>query len=206
MPFGALADIHELARLDELEALAETGGVRRVEAGDRGLRLLVPAVRRPTPRPTRRGRRRRRRSRRSASCRADRPSSGPLFDTRHGGEHNPFARGNLPVLRNVLLGGRGRSSVRIVWNAAVRATIRSVESSMSCSSLAWSARSATVRTSVRARAVSARRARSTCGRSGRRHGGSRRSPRPVTSSTSPSTITCTWRTGRARSAITWPGW
>ena len=39
---GAVADVHELARLDKLEALTETGGVRRVEAGDRGLRLLVP--------------------------------------------------------------------------------------------------------------------------------------------------------------------
>ena len=98
------------------------------------------------------------------------------------------------------------SSGRIVWKVPVRATIRSVESSMSCSSLAWSARSATVRTSVRARAVSAR--ESSIDLRPKWSPARRFSTisSPVTSSTSPSTITCTWRTGRARSAITWPGW
>ena len=45
LPVAAAAEIDELARLDELEVLAEAGGVRRVEAGDRGLRVLVPALR-----------------------------------------------------------------------------------------------------------------------------------------------------------------
>ena len=157
---GAAADVDELARLDEREALAETGGVRLVEARDRGLRLLVPADR-------------------------DRHRDRGDEEERHGDVADDQPRSAQTIARRspsrrkyAIQPGGATSSGRTVWKVPVRATIRSVESSTSCSSFAWSARSATVRTSVRARAVSApRELDRLAAEVVARRAGSRRSPR-----------------------------